>query len=450
MIAIRMRFLAGRLHATPWGHHVNEGVVEYPPSLFRLLRSLIATARLACQNEVAEDQLRRILTALSVLPEFHLPQAAIAHTRHYDQANSGVKFFDTFVALWPNDELLWLWREVELTEDDRIALKRLLKALGTFGRAESWCEAELLSNAETHESSFDINSRPFDQSHSLKRKDTIRLLVLQEELNSDELMKALETETSAMRKDKQLEPTGTRWVTYTRPSDILTPRRYTIRRPQTSAKTITIASYVLDSTVLPLVQDSLPFAELVRRALIRNRVGTSHSEAITGKTRYGTPLEGHSHAHYIPTDEDGDGRLDHLTIFASGGFDPADTEALSQIRTIYRGHGRPDVRLVLTGLGDLPQFTELSLFRPVKRFCSVTPFSLPRFANRGGGKKPRPRDLPEARTPKRDPQSAACQSPFLLNLLTLIRQTSVRQCAGWTFIPGVITAMKASVSQVSR
>ena len=43
MIAIRLRFLTGRFHATPWGHHVNEGVVEWPPSPWRLLRALVAT-----------------------------------------------------------------------------------------------------------------------------------------------------------------------------------------------------------------------------------------------------------------------------------------------------------------------------------------------------------------------------------------------------------------------
>src|SRR5262249_1405868 len=154
MIAIRMRFFAGKLHATPWGHHVNEGVVEYPPSLFRLLRSLIATARRACLDELTEEQLRRIVTVLSAPPHFHLPEAAIAHTRHYDNADGTPKkqtdgkirvidipfFFDTFVALRPQDELLWVWPEANLDETDSAALSKLLTALGTFGRAESWCE----------------------------------------------------------------------------------------------------------------------------------------------------------------------------------------------------------------------------------------------------------------------------------------------------------------------
>jgi CRISPR-associated protein Csb2 len=168
---------------------------------------------------------------------------------------------------------------------------------------------------------------------------------------------------------------------------------------------------------------ALPFAEQVRRALIRNRVDTSHSEAITGKQADGTPLDGHEHAHYFPTDENRDGRIDHITIYAPRGFDEADLEALGSLRTIFRSGNRPEVKLVLTGIWKVrgsaftPRFDqeippdgattklpaeaaatklpEIPIFARARRWRSVTPFSLPRFPNRGGGKPPRPRDLPE-------------------------------------------------------
>lgn len=161
------------------------------------------------------------------------------------------------------------------------------------------------------------------------------------------------------------------------------------------------------SVGLPIVL-ALPFAEQVRRALIRTRVDTSHSEAITGKREDGTPLDGHLHAHYFATDEDHDGRIDHITIYAPRGFDDADLEALGSLRTIFRSGNRPEVKMVLTGLGGLEVFSreagrdacaprqpEVSIFAEAKRWRSVTPFSLPRFPNRGGGKPPRPRDLPD-------------------------------------------------------
>lgn len=209
-------------------------------------------------------------------------------------------------------------------------------------------------------------------------------------------MKFLEVEIATMRKDRQLEPTRTQWRAYTRPAGILTPRGFRQERAQSKAKTVTVARFALDSTVLPLAQDSLPFSEQVRRALIRARVDTSHSEAIIGKTLDGEPLKGHLHAHYLSTDEDGDGRLDHVTLYAPCGFDKGDLAAIGALRTIFRQGNRPDVRLILTGIGEAAQFGDTLVFARSRRWRSATPFSLPRFANPGVGKPPRPRDLPEA------------------------------------------------------
>ena len=391
MIAIKLRFLTGRFHATPWGHHVNEGVVEWPPSPWRLLRSLVATFYRARPAGVSEEQLRRLVGALATPPSFYVPPATTAHTRHYDQANGGVKFFDTFVALDPRDEVLCRWPEAELGVEDREALAALLRALGTFGRAESWCEAELSEQRDAPQ----LNCLPLADGRMLKGLEPVRVLLPEE--SGEELFDRLLIETSEMRKKKQLDPTGSRWVTYTRRADALRARKAAPARRVSVAAKPTIARFALDSTVLPLVQDALPFAEQVRRALIRSRADTEHSEVITGKTADGVPLEGHGHAHYLPTDEDGDGRLDHITVYAPRGFGSEDTAALGALRTIYRKGNKPEVRMILAGLGAAEDFAgEVLLFKSSRRWRSVTPFSLPRFASRGAGKPARPRDLPEA------------------------------------------------------
>lgn len=397
MLAIRMKFLAGRFHATPWGHHVNEGAVEYPPSVWRLLRALTATfyrvhPERAHENDATVIQLKSILGKLSAPPEYVLPQAAVAHTRHYDQANGGVKFFDTFVSVAPDDGLLWLWREVELSISERQALAELLAALGTFGRAESWCEAELVNLAEMPSN---INSQPFADEINLAGKETMRLLSPASTANIEEMFRTLLTETGEMRRRKQLEPTGTQWVTYTRPSNILRPRRTQPHREK-SMKEYTVARYALSSTVLPLVTEAMPLAEKARSRLSKCRAGTSYSPALCGKDETGRPLAGHVHAHFLVTDEDGDGKLDHLTIYAPCGFNRHDVEALGQLDLVKGERNRPDVQTVLLGLGRREDFAASLIFREARRWRSVTPFSLPRFATRGAGKPPRKRDEPLA------------------------------------------------------
>ncbi|MDD3449799.1 MAG: type I-U CRISPR-associated protein Csb2, partial [Gammaproteobacteria bacterium] len=86
MPTLILRFPAGRYHATPWGHHVNEGLIEWPPSPWRLLRGLLATgyATLRWPPEGPPTEARRLFEALaSVLPTYHLPPAVGTHSRHY-------------------------------------------------------------------------------------------------------------------------------------------------------------------------------------------------------------------------------------------------------------------------------------------------------------------------------------------------------------------------------
>lgn len=180
-------------------------------------------------------------------------------------------------------------------------------------------------------------------------------------------------------------------------------------------KQITIARFDLSANVLPLVTGSLPFAELARKALIRSRFDTGFSEVICGKQADGTPLKNHQHAHYIPTDEDNDGRIDHLTIFAPRGFNDGDVAALNQISSVNWRESRTGVRLVLVGLGNAADFANVekppALFAKSTKFRSVTPFSLPNFPTRGGGKPPRPKDQPEGQL-KRELRKRGLPEPF--------------------------------------
>lgn len=414
MIGISMTFLTGRFHATPWRYHVNEGVVEYPPSPWRLLRSLVATFHRARSEGVSAEQLARIVDALAAPPVYRLPRAATAHTRHYDAANGGIKFFDTFLSLDPNEAIIWLWKDAELDEADRVALASLLESLGTFGRAESWCEATLLDDAKalaystgeapTHYAKDTAWSAPLDADDSLTGLEPVR--VLMPDSTGVELMNALLDETTAIRKRRQLDPPGSRWMTYTRPLDLLTPRHTKVSRP-THTEKVTIARFALDSNVLPLVQDTLPFCETVRWAVLKIRKaipGAPFSEVLTGKeTDERTPLKGHAHAHYLATDENGDGRIDHIIVYAARGFDAHDLEALGSLHKLYRHGETHTVFAVLVGHGGVEDFRErgpvgdrdvATLLRRSRRWRSVTPFVLPRFATRGAGKRPRPRDMP--------------------------------------------------------
>ena len=148
MICLQLKFSAGRYHATPWGRHVNEGDVAWPPEPYRILRALIATwHRKADKAAHSYERLGALIDALSEAdPVFRLPHSVHAHTRHYmPQAKAGDTklVIDAFLRIEPEDPLIAGW-DVRLASSEFELLEHLAANLGYFGRAESLVSAAAL------------------------------------------------------------------------------------------------------------------------------------------------------------------------------------------------------------------------------------------------------------------------------------------------------------------
>lgn len=116
MVAIELRFTAGRFHATPWGRHVNEGAAEWPPSPWRLLRALVAVWHRK-RPDIPRETVNGLLNALAAGPPvFSLPPATMGHTRHflrrYKPGESDM-VFDAFVCLDPDRPVVFLWPDLD-------------------------------------------------------------------------------------------------------------------------------------------------------------------------------------------------------------------------------------------------------------------------------------------------------------------------------------------------
>jgi CRISPR-associated protein Csb2 len=436
MIAIAIRFPAGRFHATPWGRHVNEGAPEWPPSPWRLLRALVATWKRkldgdpSCPLATVEAVLRKLASA----PAFSLPPASTGHTRHYmpwfkKGPDDRTLIFDAFVAVEKSAEILVLWPEVTLDPGERAALDRIAGCLSSLGRAESWTDARVLSDGESAEAKTRINCTPEVDGPTRRDTEYVRVLCPNPgtAFNNENTPKIVRTEgrgraakqseiplydpdwhlcleTLELHDKRWSDPPGSRWATYLRPKRCFAVAPKTSRavpeRPPPN-----VARFALDAIVLPLVEDTLRVAEIsritamgcYRRAEERRLFGghtpkdgpKPRSEGFSGKDAQGEPLRGHGHAHYLPTDEDGDGRLDHLTIFASMGFGRSEVRALDSMRMLKREEGDP-VRLVLLALGQQEAVAAHSVFGPSQVWVSATPFLATRHAKSRGRKKDPP------------------------------------------------------------
>jgi CRISPR-associated protein Csb2 len=420
-LTIKLRFPGGRYHATPWGRHVNEGVAEWPPSPWRLLRALIAVWKRTCPK-LTEGQMRQLLMALTNPPRFKLPAHRVAHTRHYmpwekKGPADRTLVFDTFVSVGRCDPLFIGWPETQLSAADLTVLTELLGNLSSLGRAEGWVQAELydgavdlpLGPAEAN----DPNPVPvfcpdpasaFSDEHyptqDPKKLATGKVNPADFLFDCPRWHLCLDTET--IHKMRWPTVPGAKWVNYTSPKEV--------RSAHATAKPAekqppTVARFLLDAPVLPLVTDTIRVSEAFRVAVMSrfkwwcrkqapadverfrrtDQPEQYSSPVLSGKDAGGALIKSHEHAHFLPTADGVDRRrILHLTVYAPKGFGSPERDALTSLRDVKVGE--LTMRVQLIGLGRPTDF-RAPLFGPSREWVSVTPFVAHRHLKRRGRKK---------------------------------------------------------------
>lgn len=155
MLTLSFTFPAGRYHGTPWGRHVNEADVAWPPDPWRLCRALIATwHRKLDPARHGPETLSALLAALArEAPHYHLPEAVHFHTRHYmplgtieKHREKTTQIFDAFAQIGREAALIMHWPSLQLPPAELALLDDALAVLGYLGRAESWVEATRIND----------------------------------------------------------------------------------------------------------------------------------------------------------------------------------------------------------------------------------------------------------------------------------------------------------------
>lgn len=416
MIVLELRFPAGRYHATPWGRHVNEGAVEWPPSPWRLVRALIATWYLKARRdeEISERTIQALADALSQPPTFRLPRATTAHTRHYMPYNEGknektTKVFDTFIQVAEKEAVFVVWENANLSSEQLAALRKLAERLGYLGRAESLVEARMRDDLPEKIERTHSVSAPLAEGAKLPEKtELVHLLapmspdaylkwreeflktyqqppagskkktgkkanvddVPEESIIPLDLFKALHADTGELQAAGWNLPPGAEFTNYTRREDAFAPA--TKPRPRRGKELPTVARFALASTVPPGIVKALSVGEQVHTVLCKESNG---HPIFTG-----ADLNGHQHAHVFCESVNSPlGHITHVTVFATGGFDADAVKALRNILWTW-GFKRHELRLVLQGIGQPSDFVDCKLFGRSDKWQSVTPFVSTRHA----------------------------------------------------------------------
>lgn len=440
-----LRFPGGRYHATPGGHHVNEGVVEWPPSPLRLVRALIACGYSTQHWDDVPSVGRCLVEALSnTLPEYRLPQAALGHSRHYmpttrmkDGREETTLVLDTFADV--GDGKLWVRWPTKIDEETQQLFDVLVAHLGYLGRSESWVLGESISDdvplpqvglAFPH-SGHAPSRRGFEQvalsapevfgDYAMWRKDEVEAAIKelnlpagrkptkaqQKKINviqsayPEDLVDCLQRDTAWWKAHKWSRAPGVRSVLYWREGNALeigpssSPRVSVGQRVEMMLLALTTPSG--SKSALPTVARTLPQADLLHKALV-SKLGfrSEPCPEIVGRNEEGKPLKGHQHAHLLPVDLDGDGRIDHIIMFARMGLGARAQRVVRSIRKTYMKGGVGELQLAVAGVGALSDLRGIStgmsrsidgLLGPTTgaiSWATATPFVPPRYLKKSG------------------------------------------------------------------
>ena len=173
------------------------------------------------------------------------------------------------------------------------------------------------------------------------------------------------------------------------------------RRPtaRTGRDLPTVARYLLAGRPLPRIEDAVRIGELMRRAALA-QFGWQRNEAsgrsiplapweVSGRDANGKPRKDptHRHAFWLPEDADGDGWIDHVSVFVSGGMSRDVQARLDRITRLWLAPKQrseevdaepgavKEWRLALEGFGRPADFAGgARIFGTSRHWRSVTPF----------------------------------------------------------------------------
>lgn len=439
MFALIFDFPTGRYHATPWGRHVNEADVAWPPEPWRILRTLIACYwRKGNRTRWPESRLSSLIDALaSTLPVYSLPEGTVhMHTRHYmpAPAKKPSLIFDAFAHVPKDEKLMVAWPDLALDTETFELAADLASGIGYLGRAESWTECQATIQWDSQKA----NCLPIEESDIPAIETVVRVIAarsahdyatergrLTKEFEAVErteaetsgkrpptsstmekrrrkafgptlperLIDALALDTADYQKYGWSRPPAAREVLYERPLLSAIPRLVRRREVTDDRSRFTVARFLLAGRPRPRTEDSVKIGELMRLAAL-SKFGWEDGRpkapsVISGRGTDNKPLRDaeHTHTFWLPEDADGDGWIDHISVYAPSGFPVEVREKLDCLTRLWvrakdsekeSGNaepGRQEWRLALEGFGRPGDFKDTSrIFGRDRIWVSVTPF----------------------------------------------------------------------------
>ncbi len=420
MLTIQIKLPWERYHAHPWGQ--NPGRVaeaEWPPSPWRLLRSLAAAWFRANAGQPTSGELRDLLETLArELPHIGVGKVAFAKTVHYqpnykhpssdaDLATYGKTRHENLFAATA-EPFCFRWTNTTLDDAQTALLKTLLENVAYFGRADSICEAEIVTAeppaigwcnpcggrriAQTCRDVFCPNPADFQATD---------LWILRANAEGDEDQRSQPTVpkhlvNQLLAADMRVD--GGILISYQMPDGwprkwLVTAAQTTRARPatkdiSTGPKVAHYLRFSLQCRVPVAARFAVDVANLFHKTVCKILDGCA-SPALTGKD-----ISGHQHAFYLPTGDDT--TLTDLHIWCPLGFTRQEMDVLTRVRHLRWGNNRFESKnrfginpVLIAAANEPPIDSGLTFGATAKAWESLTPFVPPLHFYRGSKERPK-------------------------------------------------------------
>ncbi len=373
-IVLEFEFPFGRYHATPWGHHVNEGHVEWPPSPWRIVRALLATW-FERRPDFDEEQVSNALNHLCAPPRYLLPPMGVGHSRHYMPDREHPKrsgkpstdlALDAWAAIQPGAPMYAIW-DTEIVSEGRSVLAALADHVPYLGRAESVVLARLLDHVPDVPSGYD-DWRILSDDAPL-HAEGMQLLIPDQPLD----IQSATIRTKELHAKRRVHPPRTSVHTYV-------PKRTSSRSTSpATAHNAARRAYAVRLAVhgrgRPAMTQALLVNELLRTAALSRHGEPSFALSGHAQDEPSGRKHDHVHAHYLAL---GRTRIDTIVVWAPCGFSRREVDALAGVRRLgvpkfLQKQLGQSIRLGLEYAGSVAEGAP-ELVRPSSSWRTVTPF----------------------------------------------------------------------------
>jgi len=399
-VSLEITFPFGRYHATQWGREPADGVVDWPPAPWRILRALYSSWKTTSEAVSDHDGHELFSLLMSVPPTFHVPDSRAGHRRHYypppDHRSSGKLSstastnltHDPFVVIEQRNNRscpIYVEWPIELPERLNRALTDIVGGLGYLGRAESICECSVIHGSRD---TFPAGYRRITPSRvNGESQPLIELL----SATSDSLVTDLEAVPQRLRaKQRRIIPPGAKWTPYftVEPADPGAKSRPVTKIDYDALTGITAIRFAIASRAFPPLTQALTVGELSRSAINHHYNALSKrnpdaslakiSQVLTGRNQDGRrTANNHAHAHFFPLSSHASNRVDTLIVYAHGELDVGALTAANALRKVYApAHVKSlssELRVAIEAIGTI-ELAAPELVGPASVWRTRTPF----------------------------------------------------------------------------